>query len=159
MSLLTVAQACAQCRVESDYPSDQIQPYIDGAECAAAAYLNRALFASQDDLDTAMEAVPAQLGQANADYSAAIEAAASLADPLQKQAALDVANAKLSRARAEASTTINGIVANASVLAAVRLTLGQLFTSREDVVVGAAAVELPGGARSLLRPFRRTMMP
>ena len=47
----------------------------------------------------------------------------------------------------------------AAVLATILLTLGHLFANRADVVIAATAVELPRGARDLLRPLRRVMGP
>lgn len=48
------------------------------------------------------------------------------------------------------------MVVNDAIKAAILLTLGHLWSNREDVVSGpsAAAVELPMGARSLLWPHR-----
>ncbi|WP_423192975.1 head-tail connector protein [Cupriavidus sp. H18C2] len=46
------------------------------------------------------------------------------------------------------------MVANAEVQAAVLLTVGHLYSNREDVVVGATVDELPRGARDLLQPYR-----
>lgn len=158
MSLLTIDEARAQCRVEADYPAEQLQPYIDGAECDAAAYLNRALFATQTDLDAAMDAVPATMATAGAAYAAALLAADAMTDLDQQQATIDVAETRMSSAREAASRIIHGAVVNPAILAAVRLTLGNLFTNRESVVLGAP-VELPLGARSLLRHYRRVMMP
>lgn len=159
MPLLTLDEARAQCRVESDYPAEQIQPYIDGAESDAAAYLNRALFAKQADLDAAMDAVPTAVAAASTAYAAAVVAADAITDINQKQAALDIAEARMQAARDAASMVTNGVVANPAILTAVRLTLSNLFTNREAVVLGVAAVELPLGARTMLRHFRRTMMP
>jgi hypothetical protein len=159
MSIVTMAQALAQCRLEDDYPPEQLQPYIDGAEDAAAAYLNRQVYVDQVTLDQATTAAPAALGAANMLYTNALAAAADIADLVERQATIDVANARLAAAKQAFARTINGIVANSSVLAAVLLIIGQLFENRSNVIVGAPAMELPCGAESLLRPYRRVMMP
>ena len=64
MSLLTLAEARAQCRLEDDYPDEQLQPYMDAAEDSAAAYLNRTIYADQTTFDAARAAVPAVVGAA-----------------------------------------------------------------------------------------------
>lgn len=46
------------------------------------------------------------------------------------------------------------MVANDEIRAAMLLTLGHIYNNRDDVVIGATAVELPLGARSLLQPYR-----
>lgn len=158
MSLLTLAEARAQCRVEDDYPAEQLQPYMDAADDAAAAYLNRTIYADQAALDTARDAVPATLGTAQDDYDSAVDAADAIANTAQQQASLDLAAVKLAEAQHAAGRTLYGVVVNDSIKSAVRLILGHLFANRESVVTGQA-VELPMGAQYLLRPYRRVMMP
>ncbi|MEQ7920243.1 head-tail connector protein [Xanthomonas sp. WHRI 1810A] len=48
----------------------------------------------------------------------------------------------------------NPVVVNASIKAACLLILGNLYSNREDVVVGTTASEIPMGSRSLLTPYR-----
>jgi len=161
MSILTVADALAQCRLESDYPVDQLQPYIDGAEAAACAYLNRSIYPDEESLMAAQDAAPSLVGNANAAYQMAMAAAQQIEDPLARATAVSVAETRLADAQRAAKWAVFGIVANASVISAMRLTLGHLFTNRESVIAGsaAAAVALPQGAEYLLGPHRRVMMP
>lgn len=159
MAIVTLAQARAHLRVESDYPADQIQVYIDGATEAASRYLNRTIFENTGARDAAWTALPAELKAAQDAYDAAVAAADAVEDETQKQAMLDVAAVTLAEAKDAANWKLLGIVSTPSVVTAVLLTLGHLFANREDVVVGATAIELPLGARSLLRPYRRVMMP
>ncbi|MDF4005315.1 phage gp6-like head-tail connector protein [Luteibacter sp. PPL552] len=157
MSLLSLDQAKAHCRVGSGYPDDQIQPYVDAAEVAAVAYLNRAVFASQGDLDAARDALPATAAASDAAYQAAVTAAAAMPNVVQRQTAIDVAEARRDESSITSTRVVEGIVVNAAILSAIRLTLGHLFTNREAVVVGAPVAELPLGATMLLRPYRRVM--
>jgi hypothetical protein len=159
VSLLTLDQAKAHCRVGSGYPDDQIQPYVDAAEAAAAAYLNRSVFASQADLDAARGALPASAAASDAAYQMALTAATAMLNAAQRQAAIDVAAARRDEATITSARTVEGIVVTAAILSAIRLTLGHLFTNREAVVVGALVAELPLGATMLLRPYRRVMSP
>lgn len=41
------------------------------------------------------------------------------------------------------------------VRAGILLILGDLYTNREEVVMGSTATQLPTGARACLRPLRR----
>ena len=49
------------------------------------------------------------------------------------------------------------MVINEVIESACLLILGHLYANREDVVVGAAAAELPLGSRALLTPYRVKM--
>lgn len=161
MSLLTLDEARDQCRVESDYPAEQLQPYIDAAEAAAAAYLNRNVYADDAAVEDAQDGVTQAIADASAAYTAAQTVAASMTDPAQRRVALALACARFDLAKLDATRTIHGVAANAAILAAVRLLLGHLFANREDVLTGmrAQAVSIPMGAQDLLRPYRRGMMP
>ncbi|WP_219209212.1 head-tail connector protein [Variovorax boronicumulans] len=159
MPVVTLDQARAHLRLEADYPADQVEPYIAGAVDAAAQYLNRAIFDDWSSLDAALAALPAARGTARSAYKTAADAAALLEDPADRADALSVAQARLDFVTAETGRVLNGIVVNPSIVTAVLLTLGHLFSNREDVVVGVTATDVPNGARSLLRGDRRVMMP
>lgn len=159
MPVITLDQARAHLRVEADYPAEQIQAYIAGAEDAAAQYLNRTVFADATAQSAALDALPASLAAARAAFDAAVSAAQGLDDPTARQATIDVARARLADARSAAGRSLNGIVSNPSIVAAALLTVGHLYSNRTDVVVGATVAELPNGVRALLRPYRRVMMP
>lgn len=159
MAIVTLEAARAHLRLEDDYPADQIQVYVDGAIDAAAAYLNRAVFEAAEQRDAARGEIPAQLKAAQAAYDDALTAAADLEDETERQATVEVAAQALRDAKQSAAWNLHGIVVTPSVRNAILLTLGHLHANREEVVVGAPASELPRGARDLLRPFRRVMMP
>lgn len=159
MPIVSIAQARSHVRVEADYPEEQLQAAVAGAVDAAQAYLNRRIYESSGTL-----------AQARAGYPAAVRAAAiardrALADAVfienreERTAAIRLANVAFGEATAEADACIHGVVVNPSIVTAVLLTIGHLYANRSDVVVGAQAVELPNGAKSLLRPYRRVMMP
>ncbi len=46
------------------------------------------------------------------------------------------------------------MVINAAIKAAMLLTLGHLYSNRENVVIGVSTAELPHGAHALLQPHR-----
>lgn len=49
---------------------------------------------------------------------------------------------------------LDGVVMDDAIKAACLLMVGHLFANREDVVVGASAVDLPSNSKSLLYPYR-----
>ncbi|WP_426391960.1 head-tail connector protein [Variovorax sp. R-27] len=159
MPVITLDQARAHLRVGATYPQEQIGPYMAGAEDHASQYLNRVIYADSDAMNTAIEALPASLTAARVAYEEAIAAAALIENASDRRDAVHIAESLLRAARAGTARALNGIVVNPSIISAVLLILGHLFESREDVVIAATAVELPHGARALLRPYRRVMMP
>ena len=158
MPIVSLAQARAHVRVEADYPAEQLETMIAGAVDAAQAYLNRAIYESAEALSEARAGYVPAVGAADAARQASREVSACL-PPAERVAALQLATAVYRDAIAEASRCIHGLVINGSIQAAILLTLGHLYANRSDVVVGAQAVELPQGAKALLRPYRRVMMP
>lgn len=159
MPLVTLDQARAHVREGADFPEAQLQPALKGAEDAAQAYLNRRVYESQEALDTARGTYAADVAAANAEYDAAVAAADALTDEAEQVAALELATVQFGEAKAEAAKALHGMVVNDSIVSAILLTFGHLFANREDVVVGATVADIPLGARTLLRPYRRVMMP
>jgi len=159
MPLISLEQARVQVRVEADYPSEQLQPYIDGAAAWAEAYLNRAVFESEQELTAAREGYAEAVANAVAKRRDAEEAAAGIEDPDERAAALRLAEVVYREERALAERCIHGIVVNDGIRTGMRLLVGHLFSNRETVVVGAQVAEVPVGAASFLRPYRRVMMP
>ena len=159
MAIVSLAQARSHVRVEADYPAEQLQSAIDGAQDAAQAYLNRAVYEDVAALATARDGYPEAMGTAARTRDAALAEAVFIEDSAERTAAIDLAKLQYREAVAAADSCIHGIVVNPSIQAAVLLTLGHLYANRSDVVVGAPVAELPMGAKSLLRPYRRVMMP
>lgn len=159
MPLLTPEQCLAQCRVDGEYADAELASLLVAAEDAAAAHLNRDVFPDQATFDAALAEIPASARQAQADYVSALAAADAEADEAMASAIRDVALAKLSSSQLATVRKLNGIVANGSIIAAVRLTLGHLYANRESVAVGVSVAELPLGVAALLRPYRIVQMP
>lgn len=158
MPLLTPEECIQHCRAEPE-DGPLLESLLASAECAVAGYLNRALFADADELHAAQDALPLAAGTAQDAYDAAIANVSSLDNAAAQEMAVSVARERLAAARLGFSRVLHGMVANPRIYAAVRLTLGNLYANREQVVVGATAAELPQGVPELLKPDRRTMMP
>ncbi|MDH2052856.1 head-tail connector protein [Achromobacter marplatensis] len=158
MSLLTPEECIAHCSAD---PADAslLADLLAGAESAVAGYLNRAYFATQAELSAAQDALPKAAGDAQDAYEAAMAVAADFASSAAREMAIDLATERLKEAKIGFQRVLFGMVATPRIRAAVRLTLGNLYANREEVVVGASAVRLPQGVPELLRPDRREMMP
>ncbi|SIQ99977.1 head-tail connector protein [Pseudacidovorax sp. RU35E] len=150
--LLDLATARRHLRVDDDYPEAQVLPYLLAAEDAAQQFLNRAVYATQQQLDDARGTVTTLLTGAVATREAAYAAADAQADEDVRCMLRGQAVHTYAQAKTDAQRIALGIVLNDSIRAAVLLTLGHLFEHREDVA--AALQELPKGARSLLWPYR-----
>lgn len=159
MPLLTIDEALAHCRLEADYPAEQILAYMHAAESSVIAYLNRAVFEDQAALDAAQAEIPGKVGAAYDAYNAALRAAMAISNVGQKEIMIQMAESKYLEARIAAYRVINGIVANGAIIAAILLTLGNLFQNREADVVGVSAARLPTGVPELLNGFRVVQMP
>lgn len=161
MPLLTVEQCRAHCKIEvlDEAIDAELMEKLASAEVASADFLNRALFADDAARAAALAALPAAAAAAQDEFDTAMAAADAEANAAAADAMRAIAREQLAQAQTAARHTVVGIVADDAVLAAVRLTLGHLWANREDVVIGATAVEIPAGARALLRPKRRVMMP
>jgi len=157
--LLTPEQCREQCRVTGDYDDALLGQLLASAEDVVSAHMNRAVFESEDALAAALDEVPDQAAAAQEAYDTAVANAMQLSSAAAKDAALRVAKARLAASDQAARRTLSGIVANPSILAAVRLTLGHLYANRESVVTGVSVAELPLGVTDLLRPYRLVMMP
>lgn len=154
MPLIDLPTAKAHLRLESDYPDEQVTPYLAAAELRAAEFLNRRVYASQGELDAAVAAVPAALTTASEAHAAAIEVADAIDDQVARRAARDYADLAYLQAQAVAVETRAGIVVNAAITAGVLLILGHLFENRQDVQAGVTVVQVPMGSQYLLMPYR-----
>ncbi|MBB1593594.1 hypothetical protein [Achromobacter sp. UMC46] len=158
MPLLTPDECIAQCSAD---PADAalLEKLLAAAESAVAGHLNRAFFATAAELIAAQDALPVAAGEAQDAYDAAMAAAGDFSKPASRKMAVDLAEARLEEAKIGFQRVLFGMVATPRVDAAVRLTLGNLFANREEVVVGVSAIRLPQGIPELLRADRREMMP
>ncbi|NLZ12375.1 MAG: phage gp6-like head-tail connector protein [Alcaligenaceae bacterium] len=159
MAILALDEARSHCRLEPDYPAEQLTPYIDAAQGYVVAHLNRAVFEDQKALTDAQDALAAALGAAYDDHAASVDAAALVENPAQRQAMLGLAAKRFADAQLLAARTMNGIVADGTIRAAMLLTLGNLFAHREADVVGVSVAALPTGVPELLRSYRMVQMP
>ncbi|WP_117310040.1 head-tail connector protein [Stenotrophomonas sp. G4] len=159
MPIVSLAQARSHVRVEADYPAEQLQGAISGSQDAAQAYLNRRIYEDANALALARSGYPTAVKAAALARDQALADAVFIEDGNERTATIRLSEIAYREAIAEAEACIHGVVANPSIFSAILLTLGHLYANRTDVVVGAQAVELPNGAKSLLRPYRRVMMP
>lgn len=158
MPLLTPDECVAQCSAD---PADAplLEKLLAAAESAIAGHLNRAFFATRAELLAAQDALPVAAGEAQDAYDAAMLAAGALSNAAARKMAVDLAEERLKEAKIGFQRVLFGMVVTPRIEAAVRLTLGNLYANREEVVIGASAARLPQGIPELLRADRREMMP
>lgn len=154
MSFVTLAEAKIHLRVDGTDEDAMIGIYINAAELAAVKAMDRGVYADDAALQAAMTAAPAALTAATAAHTSAVAAANAMTDPVERCAALQVAETAYMRARVAYRQAFDGIVVNDQIKAAVLLGVGRLYAHREDVVVGASVAALPHGADCLLQPFK-----
>lgn len=155
--LLDLSTAKLHLRVIGADEDTTITLYAKAAEQAAVSFIDRRVFADDTALSAAIAAAPAALSAATVAYKAAIADAASVSEPVEQAEALRVADLAYNRARIASRQVHDGIVINEAITAAMLLTIGHLYTNREDAVVGTIAAELPLGSRFLLQPYRTGM--
>ena len=146
--------AKAHLRIDGLAEDTILAVYINAAEQSVAQHINRRLYADKPALTAAKAAAPTALTAATADYTAAKTAAYLLTDHAEQCAAMEAAHSDYLAAKNDYRETVRGIVINDQITSAVLLTLGDLYASREDTVIGASVAALPQGARFLMQPYR-----
>ncbi|MNT71710.1 hypothetical protein D3C72_2102250 [compost metagenome] len=103
-------------------------------------------------------------------HEAAVAAANAETNAAKAKAMRDVADRRLAVATERSAQLLQGLPANDSIRAAVRLLLGHLYAHREAVVVSTSAIDvpigsvaiamaLPFGVAALLDPYRLAAIP
>lgn len=147
MSIVTLSEAKLHLRVDGTDEDTLIQGLLNAAEKAAALWMGRNIYADQNALTTAKDAAPALLTTATAAYTAASTAAESIADDTESAMAQESADDAYMGAQEVYRLASYGAVIDDMIRAAVLLTVGSFFESRE-------AGDIPQGARSLLQPYK-----
>ena len=154
MIFVTTSEAKLHLRVDSADEDALIGVYITAAEQMAVALLDRGVYADGTALGVAKAAAPGELDTAIAAYESAMAAAEALADETAISAVIQAAGNDLLRAKVAYRQTMDGMVVNEAIRAAVLLIVGHLFANREDAVVGVSVEQLPNGAEWLLAPYK-----
>lgn len=131
MSIVPIDRARQHCR--SDFADDTIlSVYLQAAERRVAALANRAIFPTPEERATAIAAIPAAMVSANLAYDSAIAAADLLSDKRDRELAKDIALATLNEVTASATKTLNGIVKDDAIEAAILICCGHFFRNRDE---------------------------
>lgn len=148
MPFITLSQAKAHCRIVGDDEDAAVTLNIVAAERMALEYLQCDVYADQEGLDAAIASVPALLASAKAAYDSACVAALDIVDAELSSIERAQAQSIYRRAVYAAARTRQGIVMNEMIAAAMLLTVGWLYETRED------SAEPPTVAMDLLSAFR-----
>lgn len=152
--LIDLATAKAHVTADGDADEELITLYLGAAEGAVVDYARRNIYADQESLDTAVDAVADALAAAKTTYDAAILAADEIEDDDLQEMAVLAADETYAKAKQSARMTYQGIVVNDQIKAAILLTLGSLYANRENEVIGASVASLPTCSQYLMDPFK-----
>lgn len=146
MSIVPIDRARQHCR--SDFADDTIlSVYLQAAERRVAALANRAIFPTPEERATAIAAIPGAMVAANTAYDSAMVAAELLTDKRDRELAKEIALAALNQATANATKTLNGIVKDDAIEAAVLICCGHFFRNRDEG-------DFPPAVEHLMFPYR-----
>ena len=151
---ITSAIAKDHLRIAGDDGADDLDLKSAAAEQAVVDYLDRAVFADQAALVTAVAQVPGRLAAAKLACLEATAAAQLVADMDLRQSEQAYAEEVYLKAAFAAARTRRGILINPAILSAMLLMLGDLWENREDTAVGVSVSTMPNGIYSLLVPYR-----
>lgn len=151
MELVTIDTLRMHCRADGD-DDELIERYGNAAEAACAKRISRALFPDDVTFAAALETVPTLLSAAWDTYETEMEAAEAITNENAKAAAKIAAAKKRDIAIRKAAAISNGMVATDDIIVAILLLVKTWYDTGTTVVTGqgAAAVELPFGAETIL---------
>lgn len=151
MELVTLGMLRAHCRADGD-DDDLIIMYANAAIAACVTRTSRDLFPDVEAQNAALATVGTLLTSAWDTYDQAMEDADAVADERVRAALKIAATKQRDNTIRRAAFITNGIVATDDIKAAIMLTVKTWRDNGTSVVTGqgAAAVELPGGAESIL---------
>ena len=152
MPVINIEKAMVHLRVDED-TGDDVLDKLKSAEDKAARYLNRFFYATELDLSSAKSLIPNLITTSNQNYRDSCDAANLISDYQSRSLMLSAAENIKNEAACNLKMTLQGIVINPSIEAAVLLILGSLYENREDETI-ASVSELPKGALWLLDPYR-----
>lgn len=146
MSIVSIETAMHHLRADADDTVD-VQHKLDAAQEIAEQFIGRRIYASDIELDAAIDASAVEM---DALTSLRIGALSGDTDS-------HVVKTKLERIESQMYEKLmiaHGIVTNPGIEVAILLTLGTLYEHREDVVIGTSIVRLPQAAEHRLQPYR-----
>lgn len=144
----------ARAQVRGDAADDaSLALYARAAERAVMNFLNRKVYATQEELDDAQAQAALDVSVVETSYEDAREAAYALESVDAREAALRVARQTYERAKSEIVEIERGIVVEDDIKVGVLLVLGHLFRNREATSTDRVQmIEL--GAYQFLWPYR-----
>jgi hypothetical protein len=152
MPVINIEKAMVHLRVDEDTGGDVLAK-LNSAEDKAARYLNRFFYATATEWTEAIAIALEQLNYTLEQYTESCNAANLVTDSVSRKMLLSAAENLKKEAQYNTKMTMQGIVINPSIEAAVLLILGSLYENREDET-SIAINELPKGALWLLDPYR-----
>lgn len=160
MSVIAIQLAMDHLRAEDD-DLELVQAYLDAAEEAAVAFLQRRFYAdaaamalAQADVDERRRALVAKYEERLRTSSGSMYMPSPGLVDQHRRRLVDLEDQFLEEL-AQLAAIEHGLVINAAIQTACLLTLGHLYNNREDSIIGVSVVALPLGSRTFLAPYRR----
>jgi len=154
MPIIDSDRARRHLRVDPDFPEEEFLPYLRGAEQAAQQFLNRKVYATDEELQEAQDGVTPALIAARTAYDAALEAADLIEDCAARCDARTYAHQVYCRAQEECREIRAGIVANDDIISGILFIFGHRFENRQDVQSGVSVAAMPMASEFSLFPYR-----
>lgn len=157
MSLVTLASAKLHLRVTGTDEDTLIQDMLDTAEKVVHSQLGRNVYVDSTALTAAKSAAPTALTTAGTTYDAAVTAALANTNDTESALMLSLAVTEYYAAGQDFRRTMQGIVTNKNIQAAVLLLVGHYYANREATTAqlnGLASMQLPLGVDSVLQPYK-----
>lgn len=149
MPVVDLATARLHLRADSTTTEDSlIDLWLGVAEEQVAEFLNRNVYADGTALAAAKAAAPGLLQAASTAYIAALDAIVGVSEPTEYAAKRDYARSEYTKAVEDYHASMNGIVVNDTIRAAILLTLAYLYETRNPEAT------MPTSHRHLLYPYR-----
>ena len=146
MSIVSIETAIHHLRADAEDSID-IQHKLNGAQEMAEQYMGRRIYATDVELDAAIDANAIEM---NALDSLRIGALSGDVNSYAVKTKLE----RIESQMYEKLMIARGIVTNPGIEVAILLILGTLYEHREDVVIGTSIARLPQAAEHRLQPYR-----
>jgi hypothetical protein len=151
MPLVDVATAKEELRVDGGAEDSAILRKLNSAQLLAENFLNRRVYATTEELATAVAAAPAALASASAAYDEALAAAGELTVVDERDLGEFLAREAYRDALDNHRRTMRGMVVTENIRTAVLLITGALWEHRGDEV---ELEGMPAAAKTFLWPDR-----
>lgn len=154
MRFVTLTTLRDHCRADTEDDA-LLTIYGDAAERSVEMLANRYLYVDAATHNTEVDLLPAKVAAARDAYKADMDAAAAIADDVERDFAKSMALDALNRVLIDAQKVRDGLVITEDMKAAILLIAGSLYRNREEVATGVSVTQIPVGAHAIMSKYCR----